>query len=299
MFTIKLPNFDLDSIFLSGQAYRWKRYLIGDRVWYFVPAFNRLLRIEQNKAPGGNYVSFWCNDDDFYNCWYNYFDLGVDYSYFYDALSKTELGTLSNNVNRGVRNLNQDILEYLISIALNTGTSFKSAKIAINRLCTLSERKEKKYSDTFRILWRPFPSLFTMLENQEIFYKIATPLQANICVNVLESIYDDMSIIIKLPKLPYAKCLEVLKSWGYSRHGADLVCLGCLRMSNVFPRGPQTLSKAVKRLGYSNYRDFKDRPLKQLSEAIEGRLLNGLAYRPIMASNPYERSEEAWESWTK
>ena len=76
MFYMQIPFFSLDKTFESGQNLLWKKICDGK---YIVTHRNKIVQVEQNRDR----FMFSCSQDDFYNIWFEYFDLGTDYMDLY------------------------------------------------------------------------------------------------------------------------------------------------------------------------------------------------------------------------
>ena len=72
MFIIEVPFMNLDQIYNSGQCFRWIKLRDGK---YAIPYGDKVLKIEQQKQR----FIMSCTDEEFYNIWYEYFDMGTDY----------------------------------------------------------------------------------------------------------------------------------------------------------------------------------------------------------------------------
>ena len=110
--TIILENvrdFNIKQILECGQCFRWER--ISDTN-YVIIAYRRVIEVIQN---GSTVTIINTNMKDFNEIWKNYFDLNVDYEKIKEELSKDELLRKSVEFGYGIRILNQDPFEMLIS----------------------------------------------------------------------------------------------------------------------------------------------------------------------------------------
>ena len=79
MFVIEVPFINLDHIYNSGQAPRWIKLKESH---YIVPHGDKALKIQQqrDRFDFDRYrLIMNCSEKDFYDIWFNYFDLKTDY----------------------------------------------------------------------------------------------------------------------------------------------------------------------------------------------------------------------------
>ena len=82
MFVIEVPYFNLDQIYASGQCPRWIKLKESK---YVIPFRDKALKIEQqrDKYDWTRYrLIMSCTEDDFYNVWFNYLDLAMEFTDF-------------------------------------------------------------------------------------------------------------------------------------------------------------------------------------------------------------------------
>lgn len=115
MFFIQIPFFNLDRTYESGQNLLWKKICDGK---YIVNHRDKIVQIEQNKDR----FRLSCNQEDFYNIWFDYFDLGTDYlDMFYKCsyIDKELIKPICVRGN-GIRIINQDLFQVtLLSMLSN------------------------------------------------------------------------------------------------------------------------------------------------------------------------------------
>ena len=125
----EVKNFDIKQILECGQCFRWDK--ISDTE-YIVVAFGRVIEISQK----GNEVTIHnTNEEDFNNIWLHYFDLETNYDEIKDNLSKDEILRKSIEYGYGIRILNQDPFEMLISFIISARNSIPSIKKTVKRIC--------------------------------------------------------------------------------------------------------------------------------------------------------------------
>ena len=108
-----VKNFKLKHIFECGQIFRFEEVEEND---FIVIAFGKLIEV---KEEGNNVVIYNTNEEEFNRIWLNYFDLNRDYSDIKEELSKDILLKQSIEFGYGVRVLNQDPFEMLLSFIIS------------------------------------------------------------------------------------------------------------------------------------------------------------------------------------
>ena len=134
MFNIKIDDFDIEKIALSGQCFRMTKIgkenlcdkwqlIATDRYCYaLVDPFNGSVKIECPK------------EDNMF--WMYYFDLNTDYAHFRNAVDKDDV-FLTNAVEfgKGIRILRQSSWEMLITYIISQRRSIPSIKTCVERIC--------------------------------------------------------------------------------------------------------------------------------------------------------------------
>ncbi|NOW88423.1 N-glycosylase/DNA lyase [Clostridium beijerinckii] len=124
----ELSNFKLKHIFECGQIFRFEEVAEND---FIVIAFGRLIEV---KEDGNDVIIYNSTKEDFQNIWLKYFDLDRDYSIIKDELSKDVLLKQSIEFGYGVRVLNQDPFEMLISFIISARNNIPSIKKTVNKI---------------------------------------------------------------------------------------------------------------------------------------------------------------------
>ena len=129
--TIILENvrdFNIKQILECGQCFRWER--ISDTN-YIIVAYRRVIEVIQE---GSTVTILNTNMNDFNEIWKNYFDLDVNYEEVKEELSKDELLKKSVEFGYGIRILNQDPFEMLISFIISARNSIPSIMKTIKKI---------------------------------------------------------------------------------------------------------------------------------------------------------------------
>lgn len=131
-------NFNPVHVFECGQCFRWERENDGS---YTGVAMGRVINVLVK-----NHDLIIRNTDmqDFENIWYEYFDLGRDYSQIMERVSVDDVIKKAVEYGRGIRLLKQDFFETLISFII-------SANNAIPRIAKIVKNLCRMYGD--KIIW--------------------------------------------------------------------------------------------------------------------------------------------------
>lgn len=125
----EVKNFDIKQILECGQCFRWDKISDTD---YIVVAFGRVIEITQK---GNEVIIHNTNEEDFNNIWLHYFDLETNYDEIKDNLSKDKILRESIKYGYGIRILNQDPFEMLISFIISARNSIPSIKKTVKKIC--------------------------------------------------------------------------------------------------------------------------------------------------------------------
>ena len=115
-----VKDFNIKQILECGQCFRWERITDTD---YIIVAYRRVIEVIQE---GSTVTILNTNMKDFNEIWKQYFDLEVNYGEIKEELSKDELLRKSVEFGYGIRILNQDPFEMLISFIISARNSIPS-----------------------------------------------------------------------------------------------------------------------------------------------------------------------------
>ncbi|MBQ8563955.1 MAG: DNA glycosylase [Firmicutes bacterium] len=144
----QVKDFHLDHIFDCGQCFRWNRgpdgsYLgiAGGRVarMHFEPSISegttqkstgKILTTEGILTMEG------CTEADFHDFWYDYLDLGRDYSKIKQSLGRGDAAMRrAIRAGAGIRILKQDLWETMVSFIISQNNNIPRIKGCIEALC--------------------------------------------------------------------------------------------------------------------------------------------------------------------
>ncbi len=131
-------NFNPVHIFECGQCFRWEREDDGS---YTGVAMGRVINV---LAQNRDLIIRNTGMQDFENIWYEYFDLGRDYSQIMESVSVDDVMEKAVEYGAGIRLLKQDFFETLISFII-------SANNTIPRIAKIVKNLSLMYGD--KIIW--------------------------------------------------------------------------------------------------------------------------------------------------
>ena len=123
-----VKDFNIKQILECGQCFRWERITDTN---YIIVAFRRVIEVVQE---GNKVIIYNTNMKDFNEIWKSYFDLDRDYGVIKEELSKDELLRKSVEFGYGIRILNQDTFEILISFIISARNSIPSIMKTIKKI---------------------------------------------------------------------------------------------------------------------------------------------------------------------
>ena len=123
-----IENFDPKDIFECGQAFRWYR---EEDDSYTTVAYGKVLNV---KKEGRDVVLYPTNREDFDNIWFHYFDLKRDYSPIKKSLSVDPILEEAIGFGPGIRILNQEPFEILISFIISANNQIPRIKKSIEAI---------------------------------------------------------------------------------------------------------------------------------------------------------------------
>lgn len=128
-----IRDFELKHIFECGQCFRWNEDVDGSFVGVASGRAARVSKHGEDIYIKGASIS----DSDF---WAEYFDLNTDYSLIKEELSKDEILSEAVKHGNGIRILNQEPFEIVISFIISANNRIPMIKRAVDKI-------SKKYGD--------------------------------------------------------------------------------------------------------------------------------------------------------
>lgn len=123
-------DFESKHIFQCGQAFRWEAEKDGS---YTGVAYGRVINVLYNER---RLIFKNTNIEDVIKLWYDYFDLGRDYTWIKDRVAKDLVMKEAVNFGHGIRILNQEPWETLISFIISSNSNIPRIKKVIDLLAS-------------------------------------------------------------------------------------------------------------------------------------------------------------------
>lgn len=138
-----IKDFNLDHIFDCGQCFRWEKNEDGS---YSGIAYGKIVTMSYEQEQGILKIHNSC-EEDFNNIWKHYLDLDRDYSEIKTILmEKDTVIKTAINYGQGIRILNQEKWETLLSFIISQNNNIPRIKKNINSLAELMGEKVGEYN---------------------------------------------------------------------------------------------------------------------------------------------------------
>ena len=140
----ELNEFEPRDIFTCGQAFRW--YEEADGSFTFITHG----KVANAKKVGDKIFLKGVDKNSFDEIFYNYFDLSRDYKLVIEELAKDEVMKNATDYGKGIRILNQDKFETIISFIISANNQIPRIKKSIEKISEmygdyLGEDENRKY----------------------------------------------------------------------------------------------------------------------------------------------------------
>lgn len=172
MVTITVPGFSLDYTFNAKQSLMWQKVFSFDGHCYIVVNGQSACRISQVKDR----ILISGSEEDFFDIWFKYFDLDVDYT----ALDRAcrSLGYVMSRASRlayGVHMLNIDPVESMLTQLLWWKCDSCRARNELRLLCSVAgTRKSCYFNGIGTVDIALMPTLDQLNANKELLSKVLT-----------------------------------------------------------------------------------------------------------------------------
>lgn len=238
-----VENFKLKHIFECGQIFRFEEI---EENHFIVIAFGKLIEV---KEKGSSIVLYNTTEKEVNDVWIKYFDLNRDYSEIKQELAKDPLLKESIEFGYGVRVLNQDPFEMLLSFIISARNNIPSIKKTVNKI---SEKwgKEIQYNGK---KYHAFPNIneikdATLEEIQDTGASFRSKYIIDTIKNVYESIKESNNLkendteqhlkynLDYIKSLSDDECHNALQEFkGVGAKVADCIMLFSMEKTSAFP----------------------------------------------------------------
>lgn len=164
MYVIEVPFLNLEKTFASGQYLRWRK--LKDNKFIIIHC-DKAVKVEQQRQR----LVMACNNDDFYQVWFKYFDLQFDYSQANRLIKKQDhFLQICAVKGQGVRIIKQDLFEVIITQMLvdNMPVGYQTREL-IESLCEqLGVEHKQSMREAGKVTWYEFPTAEALIRNKDI-----------------------------------------------------------------------------------------------------------------------------------
>ena len=235
-------NFDLEQTLDCGQAFRWNKNANG--VWCGI-AFGKYIELQYEN---NGIVITNSNHDDFKNIWQNYFDLKCDYAKIIKEVSRDKTVAKAAQFSSGIRLLNQEPWEALISFIISQNNNIPRIKGIIERLC---ENFGAKIDGGYAF---PTVEVISKLTAEDLAV-IRSGFRAKYIIDAAQKVASGEIDLDYLKDIDYDTARKILMTIkGVGPKVADCVLLYGLGHKNAFPRDVW-INRALEQLFGGNIPD--------------------------------------------
>lgn len=208
-----------------GECFRWEEQKDGS--WSGV-AFGRFLNIK-NTAKG-EFTLKNTSRKDFDKIWYSYFDFGRDYVSVCKKLKQDSLLSETIDCYYGIRILNQDPWEALVSFVISQQNNIKRIKGIIKRLCDT-------YGEEIYEGWHSFPTAETLSQlSIADFEALGAGYRSKYLKKLAEDVAQGNINLAEIKAMPLAEARKALLNiYGVGIKVADCALLFGFQFTECFP----------------------------------------------------------------
>lgn len=228
-----VKNFNIKQILECGQCFRWDK--VGE-MNYIIVAFGKVLEIlqEEDKVTFLN-----TNKEDFEKIWFKYFDLDRDYDAIKAALSFDDTLKSSVEYGYGIRLINQEAFELLISFIISARNSIPSIKKTILKISQRWGNKIKYKGNIYYTF--PTPEMLKDATEDEI-RETGASFRSKYIVDTVKNVNDDLNNpdgtynLERIISLSDDECHTALQAFkGVGAKVADCIMLFSMGKQSAFP----------------------------------------------------------------
>lgn len=260
-------DFDLAHIFECGQCFRWNK--TGENEYTGV-AKGRALTISQS---GNDIVFRDTAERDFYDIWYDYFDFGADYGAIKSELSGDAVMREAISHGGGIRILNQDLWETVVSFIISASNNIPRIKGIVERLCA-AFGDEIEYGGN---IYYAFPSIERLSSlSREDLGIIRAGFRDKYIIDAAEKFSSGALSASMLRNLDSAAAKKALMTIsGVGNKVANCILLFGLHRADAFP--VDVWIKRIMEYCYFGGREQSIDKISEFADAKFGRALGGYA----------------------
>lgn len=227
MIKLDIENFNPNQIFKCGQAFRWYEEEDGS---FTNVAFGKVINVKKEEQI----IIDNTDEEEFKNTWVEYFDLNRDYKLLRGELAKDEILKDALEYGEGIRILNQDPFETLITFIISANNQIPRIQKSVEKIAQLYGKKIETYRDRE---YYSFPSAEVLadVEPQELREHAKVGFRDKRIVETAKMIRnEEIDLNLFEVDLEYAR-QELMKLPGVGPKVADCVLLFAFKRSEAFP----------------------------------------------------------------
>lgn len=222
-----VKNFNIKQVVECGQCFRWKKVTDSN---YIGVAYGRVIEVVQE---GDKIQILNTTEEDFNNIWQEYFDFNRDYSEVKDKLIDDELLKKSMEFGYGVRVLNQEPFEILISFIISARNSIPVISKTINNI-------SKKYGTKLQYKgedYYTFPTIEQLsIATEDDIRETGASFRSKYIVDTVRRLKDGELSLEEIMALNDDECHTKLQEFkGVGAKVADCVMLFSMKKTSAFP----------------------------------------------------------------
>ncbi len=272
-------DFDPKHIFECGQAFRWT---LEEDKSYTIIAFGKVLNIKREDNDiiflGTNMEDFnniWYVDEypalrcfnmeDFENIWFRYFDLGRDYGLIKRELSKDSILEEAIRFGQGLRILNQEPFETIISFIISANNQIPRIKSSVDLIA-------KNYGNRINNIHYGFPKVevLSKADPNDLRETCRVGYRDVMIVEASKMIFNEAINLNEIDKLSREDSKKFLMDLpGVGPKVADCILLFAFDKDDAFP-----VDRWVKRVMEHFYiqKDIKEKEIGAYGDKLFGSL---------------------------
>lgn len=253
-----VKNFNLLHIFECGQCFRFNKI---DDSSYIGVAKGKVLRISQKDDT---VILYDTTESDFYNIWYDFFDFSRDYTLIKNRLDIDPIMHEAIKYGHGIRILNQDLWETIVSFIISSSNNIPRIKGIIERLSMEFGRPIKYQGETFYAF--PTPDELYGLTREDLSV-IRAGYRDKYIIDAINKFYEKnltCDILFKMPTPEAKKALMTIL--GVGNKVSDCILLFGMNRADSFP-----IDVWIKRIIEYCYFDNKEQTINTISQFAQNK----------------------------
>ena len=223
-------SFNLEDIFECGQCFRWNK----ENDSYIGVIKDAVVKVKKEKDKV-TFEGTSVGNESFKDIIYEYFDLNTDYRELKDILRKVDSNMKEAiSFGEGIRILNQDLWECIISFIISANNNIPRIKGIIERISKNYGRKIEFEGKEYYLF--PTPEELSKASKEDL-RALGTGFRDIRIYNTTKKIFEDKEYLSRIENLSSTDEMreELLKLDGVGPKVADCILLFSLKRFDVFP----------------------------------------------------------------